>query len=443
MAGQVKTPWGYRHFIVFVLWFLYLVNCFDRISVLTFLPYIQKDLNLSPVQLGWLASIFFFVYAIAQVVAGFLTDRIGPKKTMTIAIWVFTLLTGVIGFVRTFWQFMWLRVGLALGEGQHWSAALRMLANWFPREEQSRANGFFISCVTIAAAVVPIIVTQLAAILGGWRPVFFVLAVPGVIGIVLLWKYIVDTPKGLLHSRVKEAEYNLITSSSSSASGPGASERAGSASLKIVLTDVHFYFYCVGVFFMLMLYWGMAAWISTFLVRQHNLNVKTMGFVASIPYFTAFISMNLGGVIADKWSFGKPKLVSMISFLGCIPAMYMIGRVPKGHMLMLILCLIAGGFFIHLMFGPMYSYPARRYPKEVVGRACGISNGFGQLGSFVSPLIAGYLVVTLPDKSYDFGNVFIFLSLLGVLGILAIAFLKEGYILDSEKYRSQAAASCK
>src|SRR5271157_4766585 len=100
MSENVKKSWGYRHTILFIIWLLYIINYFDRISVLTFLPYIQKDLSLSPVQLGWLASIFFFAYAIAQILAGFLADKIGPKKTMTIAIWVFTLVTGITGFVR-------------------------------------------------------------------------------------------------------------------------------------------------------------------------------------------------------------------------------------------------------------------------------------------------------------------------------------------------------
>ena len=440
MAAQNKKSWGYRHFIVFSLWLLYFINYFDRMSVLTFLPYIQKDLSLTPVQLGWLASIFFFVYAIAQVVAGFLADRIGPKKTMTIAIWVFTIVTGVTGFVRTFWQFMCLRIGLAMGEGQHFSPALRMLANWFPRSEQARANGSFVSSTTIAPAVVPIVVTQLAALLGGWRPVFFFLAIPGFIGIAILWKYVADSPKQLLYSRVTEEEYSLITADESESSAPTAGEEGQLAGVKLFLTDVHFYIYTVAVFLMLMLYWGMAVWISTFLVRQHGLDLKTMGFIASIPYFTAFVAMNLGGVMADKWCMGKPKLVTIISFLGCIPSLYFIGQVSKGNTGLLILGLILGGFFIHLMFGHMYSYPSRRYPKEVVGRAVGVSNGVGQLGSFCSPLIAGYLVITLPDNTYDFSNVFLFWSVLGILGILAIAFLNEEYILDTAKHKSRQAA---
>jgi len=78
-----------------------------------------------------------------------------------------------------------------------------------------------------------------------------------------------------------------------------------------------------------------------------------------------------------------------------------------------------------------------RYPKEVVGRAMGFTNGIGQFGSFVSPLIAGYLVVTLRDGSYDFSNVFLFWSGLALLAVVSTYFLKETPI-DYSKYEAES-----
>jgi MFS family permease len=96
---------------------------------------------------------------------------------------------------------------------------------------------------------------------------------------------------------------------------------------------------------------------------------------------------------------------------------------------MLLLFLALGGFFVNLAWGMMYAFPSWRYPKELVGRAVGVSNGIGQFGAFLSPMIAGYLVITLPDNSYDFSNVFLFWSLLAVVGAIGIGFLKEKSIL--------------
>jgi sugar phosphate permease len=434
MSDATKKIWGYRWFILFLVWFLYLINYFDRISVLTFLPFIQKDLSLSAVEIGWLGSIFFFGYAFAQLSAGFLADKMGPKKTMNIAIWAFTLVTFVTGFVRTFWQFIFLRLALALGEGHHYVPAVRAIANWFPLEEKGRAYGYFATTWAVAPAVVPLVVTWLAASFfgGAWRPIFFILSIPGLLGIVLLWKYYDDSPKTTLDKgHLSKDEYTLISSSV----GTEAAEHGKTYSTAIFLKDPQYYLFTVAFFILLMIYWGMTTWISTFLVKMHGLNIKTMGFYASMPYIVAFFSMWLGGQIADKLFKGKMKIVTLIGFLGCIPALYFIGQVPKGveNQGMLLLWLAIGGFVVNFPWGVMQAFPSVRYPKEVVGRAFGITNGLGQFGAFISPMIAGYLVITLPDKSYDFANVFIFWSALAFVAAIMVLFLKEKPI-DHSKY---------
>ena len=107
---------------------------------------------------------------------------------------------------------------------------------------------------------------------------------------------------------------------------------------------------------------------------------------------------------------------------------------------MLLMGLAVGGFFVNLAWGMMYSFPSWRYPKELVGRAIGVSNGVGQFGAFMSPLIAGYLVVALPDNSYDFGNVFLFWSILAFVGAVAISFLREKSIIESADFEVKKTA---
>ena len=75
IAGRI---WGYRYVILAIVWLLYIINYFDRIAVLTFLPYIQKDLALTPVQVGQLAPVLFFASAVAQISAGY--SRTGSAR---------------------------------------------------------------------------------------------------------------------------------------------------------------------------------------------------------------------------------------------------------------------------------------------------------------------------------------------------------------------------
>jgi len=442
MDESKKTIWGYRHVILLVIWLLYIINYFDRLSVLTFLPYIQKDLELTTIQIGWLGSIFFFGYSLAQPIAGYMADKIGPKKMMSIAIVIFTAVTFVTGFVRSFWQFIILRLGLALGEGQHFAPAMRTIANWFPREEKGRASGFFATTWAVAPAIVPLVVTQLAAVFfdGAWRPIFFILAIPGIVGMWLLWRYVQDSPKAVLNQKkMSKEEYDMIVASVS----VDADEHGKQYSSKIYAKDIQFYLYTISMFLMVGIWWGMSTWLSMFLVKQHGMNLKTMGFYASMPYIVAFFAMYIGGWMSDKLFGGRPKIVTMISLIGCIPAFYFIGHVPKGDTNSLLFFLCMGGFFINLAWGMMYAFPSWRYPKELVGRTIGVSNGFGQFGAFVFPVVAGYLVETLPDKSLDFNKVFLFFSVASLIGTFFVAFLKEKMIAIDENEFSLAAVDVK
>jgi sugar phosphate permease len=425
-AGRV---WGYRYVILAVVWLLYIINYFDRIAVLTFLPYIQQDLALTPVQVGQLASVFFFAYALAQISAGYLADRIGPKKVMGLAIVVFTAVTALTGLVRNYWQFIILRIGLGLGEGHHFAPAVKSINNWFPANEKGRATSFFATSWAVAPAIVPVIITTIAATFfdGAWRPVFFLLAIPGVLGMFLLWRYVADSPKELLDKgRIDDDEYRTIVDGTV-AGGSDAAGGAGTDGKKykgVFLKDPFFYLYTIALFCQLMVYWGTTTWLTTFLVSQHGMDLKTMGLFASAPYVVAFFAMLLGGFLMDK-VFGRMKPIALIAYVGCIPVLYALGQVATGNTGLLLGLLLLSGFFINLNFGSIYAYVQKRYPKEVVGSAAGLSNGIGQLGSFVAPLGAGYLVVVATDGTQNFSGVFIFFAVAAAVAAVCSLFLSE------------------
>jgi len=101
-----------------------------------------------------------------------------------------------------------------------------------------------------------------------------------------------------------------------------------------------------------------------------------------------------------------------------------LGQVPKGSTGTLIAMLILNGFFVNMIWGVIYAYPQLRYPKEVVGSAVGLTNGIGQLGAFLSPLAAGYLVEkTAQGIFYD--KVFFMFAACAACGALVTMMLKE------------------
>ncbi|KIV49919.1 MFS transporter [Aneurinibacillus migulanus] len=446
MQTITKKVWGYRHVILIILWLLYIINYFDRLAVLTFLPFIQQDLNLTPVQVGQLASIFFFAYSIAQVTAGFLADKIGPKKVMNIAIIVFTAVTALTGLVKSFAQFIALRIGLGLGEGHHFAPACRTINNWFPMAERGRSVSFFTTSWAVAPAIVPVLITSISYYFfaGEWRPIFYLLAIPGLLGMFILWYFVSDTPKEMLDKgRLTKTEYEHITTSDTTEEDEEGVPSNQKKNASVFLRDPSFYLYTLLLFCQLAVYWGTTTWLTTFLVQQHGLNIKDMGLFASAPYLVAIFAMLIGGWLMDK-VLHRMKPVGIIAYLGSIPVLWMLGSVEKGQTGMLLTLLLLVGFFVNLNFGSVYAYIQKRYPKEIVGRATGLANGIGQLGSFISPLVAGYLVKVGTDGTQEFGDVFIFFAVCSMIAAICALLLKEqkslptSVLLTKEKNSAKA-----
>lgn len=423
MSTVVKKVWGYRYVVLFILWLLYIINYFDRVAVLTFLPFIQKDMNLTPVQVGQIASAFFFAYAIGQITSGFLADKFGPKKVMNVAIITFTLVTVVTGFVKNFGQFIAVRIGLGLGEAHHFPPAAKAISNWFPYSKRGTALSIFNTSNYVGLAIVPIVLTSLSAALfdGQWRPVFYMLAIPGVIGVLLLWAFFKDTPEEMYKKgKISQAEMDLIQADKGVALPASVADKGKN---KIYLKDTTFYIICLIMFCQMGILWGFTTWLSTFLVKQHGFNIKEMGYIASLPSVISIVSILLGGWLMDK--LGRMKPIALIANIGCIPVLWMIGTVEKGNIPALLTMLFLSGFFVAFNSGSVTAALQKRYPSEVVGGATGLVNGSGQLGAFLTPLIAGYLVNVGNGGNFDFTNVFIYFSGLAGLAAVSALFLKE------------------
>ena len=438
VQSGTKKIWGYRHVILVVLWLVYIINYFDRISVLTFLPLIRADLTLTHEQIGLAASIFFFAYALAQVSAGILADKFGAKRVMSIAIIVFTAVTFVTGLVRSYSQFIIIRLGLGLGEGHHFSPANKTISDWFPKSEKGRATAFFSTTWAFAPAIIPVVITFVAAAMGGgWREIFYILALPGIFGIAILWYFVSDKPETMLQKgRLSQEEYDYIKAGLVS----DESDHVEKLGVRVILKDPNLWLYSLQLFFLLAIYWGSTSWISSFLYEQHGFSLKTMGLLASLPYAVAIISTMLGGTLMDKF-FHRTKPVALVSFLAAIPILMYLGQVPKGETTTLIIMLILNGFFVNMVWGVIYAYPQLRYPKEVVGSAVGLANGIGQLGAFLSPLLAGYLVQkTATGISYD--KVFLMFAGCAACAAVVTCLLKEDtFVIKRDQDAQQADTS--
>jgi MFS family permease len=181
--------------IVVTLGVLYIVSQFLRNSIGVIAPNLAAEVGLSPLEIGLLSSVYFFVFAAVQLPLGVALDRFGPKLCMlasaaiTVAGCVmFALSPGTVGLVTG-------RALLGLGTACFLMAPLALYARWFAPERFSTVGGIHLGIGSLGAllATAPLAFSTASF---GWRATFLGVGVFTVIVTLLTWLIVSDEPPG-------------------------------------------------------------------------------------------------------------------------------------------------------------------------------------------------------------------------------------------------------
>src|SRR3954447_17043923 len=147
--------------VLFLLCLMYLVTYIDRVTLEPAAEPIRKEFGLSYTQLGVALGAFGYAYLVLQITGGWIADRFGPRKTLTISgiIWAgATILTGIVTGLGTLFG---ARLLLGVGEGATFPTATRAMSNWTPAGKRGFAQGITHSFARIGNALAPPLVVWL------------------------------------------------------------------------------------------------------------------------------------------------------------------------------------------------------------------------------------------------------------------------------------------
>jgi ACS family glucarate transporter-like MFS transporter len=172
-----------RWFLIFWLFVLSAVAFLDRVNISIAGSSIAAEFGLSNIQLGWIFSSFLVGYAVFQTLGGWLADRLGPRRVLTVGVlwWgLFTALTAAISTraAGALLLFITIRFLLGAGEAIIYPASNQFVARWIPTGERGVANGIIFAGVGVGAGVTPPIITFIL-IHYGWRLSFWISVVCG------------------------------------------------------------------------------------------------------------------------------------------------------------------------------------------------------------------------------------------------------------------------
>ena len=404
---MAARPTRVRHIVLWLTVALYLITYMDRVAIAAAIPSIQDEFGYSTITIGWILAAFQIGYTIFQIPSGWLGDRIGPRKALTIIVGWWSTFTALTALTWSATSMIICRFLFGMGEAGAFPIATRSLSNWMLPSERGWAQGATHAGSRLGGAVTPIIVAGIIAAYD-WRAPFFIFAVIGLIwGVVWFWYYR-DTPDE--HTSPNPEERELINSSLN------RKERAStSVPWKQILTNPQMWllsamYACYGYSINIYL-----SWFPAYLVDTHNMDLTTMGLYASLPLMAGVAGDLLGGLVSDrliktsgiKWA---RRLVAIVGFIGAGGFIMLAINIPDPEVGIWVFALAV--FFLELTVGVSWAV-ALDIGDEYAGSVSAVMNTTGSIGQTVSAAGTGYLVA-----AFSWGAAF---SVLGVLGFIAAA----------------------
>lgn len=169
--------------------------------------FIQSDLSLTTAEMGTILSVFQAGYVLTVIFTGWLADKFGRKKIVSIA----TILTGLFSIMFSllangFESTLFFRILTGLSAGAIYAPGIALLTNWFDKKDRGMAVGAYTAALTIAYAGGYFIASPIAAA-SGWRSGIFWTSVPALIAGILLILFIEEKPKDTASPTILKSSY--------------------------------------------------------------------------------------------------------------------------------------------------------------------------------------------------------------------------------------------
>src|SRR5215469_8240618 len=177
-----SSYWPRRYTVVALLALATAICYVDRVNISIAIIPLARDRGYDAAATGLILSSFFWGYIGPQMLGGWLADRFGGKRVLTVGVLLWSLGTFLTpaAVQRSFGALLAMRALLGLGESVHFPTVHSLAARWTIAAERSRAISSYVTGVSFGTAVAllasPIIVVSL-----GWPAVFYISGTLGVI----------------------------------------------------------------------------------------------------------------------------------------------------------------------------------------------------------------------------------------------------------------------
>ena len=383
LAPGARPVGRYRWRVCAMLLAATTINYVDRPVLGVLAPFLQQQIGWNEVEYGYIVTAFQAAYAIGLLCAGAIIDRFGTRIGYAIAIGVWSLAamshalaTGVVGFALA-------RFALGLGEAGNFPAAIKTVAEWFPRRERALAVGIFNSGSNVGAIVAPLLVPVVAATLG-WQAAFLFTGVLSAAWLVL-WLTWYRTPDQ--QPKLSAAELALIRSD--------PPEPQVRLPWRRLLRHRQTWAFVAAKFMTDPIWWFFLFWLPKFLHAKYGLSLLELGPPLIVIFVLADVGSIAGGWLAGRliqrgWSVNRARKGAMaLCALAVVPIIFaayadnlwlavaLIGLATAGHQ----------GWSANVL-----TLPSDLFPRPAVASVVGIGGFAGAVSGMMIATLIGLLL---------------------------------------------------
>lgn len=348
------------------------------------LPLIRDDLQISFAQAGVLSGAGMLSYALAQVPAGYLSDRIGPRRLFFAGLLGWSLLSLSFGLIHAFWLAVVNQFLAGAFRALLFAPGLALLASWFPPQRRATAMSLFLLGATAGSILLSLAGPWLSGIYG-WRATVMIFAAAGIAAACLFAMYAREKRGARSHQPIALPELF----------------RLARFPLMWVCNGLQVVRFSIVM--------GLHFWLPSFLVAERGMSIPQAGLVMAMSAALSAPSNILGAYVSDRLR--NPPLVigGSLAILACAS-----GVLPAVESLPLLLLAIGVySVFQGFYFGPLFLVPMEVLGHRVAGTATGFANLFANIGGFVTVYALGWIKDSTGSFTWGFAGI----SAAAVVGI--------------------------
>ncbi len=375
---------GYRWTVCALLFLATTINYIDRQVLGLLAPTLEREIGWSEVEYGYIVVAFQAAYAIGLIFFGRLIDRYGTKIGYSISIFFWSIAAMAHGLATSALGFGTARAALGVSESGNFPAAIKAVAEWFPKKQRAVATGIFNSGANIGAVVAPAVVPWIT-VTYGWQAAFVATGAVGFLWLIA-WHGMYDRPE--VHKRVSASELAFIQSDAPEAA-------AAKVPWIALLKYRQSWAFIIGKFLTDPIWWFYLYWLPKFLNKTYGLTITDLGLPLIVIYTMTTVGSIGGGwlsgaLLRKGWGVNASRKSAMLLCALLVIPIVVASQVSDLWVSVLLIGLAAAahqGWSANL-----FTTVSDMFPKHAVGSVVGVGGMAGAVGGMILSATAGYVL---------------------------------------------------